>query len=108
MPPADDQSWSESEYRPLIEAYMKMLRLEIAGEKYNKAAFRRELLAGPLKARSKRASEYKMCNVSSVLFDLRKRWIRGYKPLPHKQRHGGFIEAVTAAAQEHEIPRADL
>jgi hypothetical protein len=105
--PTAGQPWLECEYLPLIETYMKMLRLEINGQPYRKADFRREMLEGPLAARSKGSYEFKMSNISSVMFDLRKQWIRGYKPLPNRPR-GGFVEAVTAAAKAHGIPRADL
>lgn len=68
-----------------------MLTLELSGQKYNKAAFNRELHA-LLNSRSKQAIEFKHCNISAVLLHLGFPTIAGYKPRKNFQK--ALIEEV--------------
>jgi hypothetical protein len=62
-----------------------MLDTEMAGEKYSKAAIRREGLAA-CEGRSSGSWEMKCCNISAALNDHGLTYIRGYKPLTGYQR----------------------
>lgn len=73
--------------------YFHMVRLELAGQPYNKAAHNRGLQSR-LHARSRSAIEMKHQNISAVLQDLGHWWLRGYQPLPNYQR--ALFEAVEA------------
>jgi hypothetical protein len=44
--------WTQEELRATVKAYREMLSLEVAGQPYSKAQYRRDLRAGPLVARS--------------------------------------------------------
>lgn len=72
--------WSEAELKATVQAYLEMLADEQAGLPINKAEVRRSLVEGPLAARGEGAVEYRMQNISSVLSDMRRPWIEGYKP----------------------------
>jgi len=77
--------WSEAEVRATVVDYLHMLKFELAGQRYNKAAHARELqrhLAG----RSKSAIEYKRANISAALIDLGCPPLRGYQPYANYQR----------------------
>lgn len=73
------EDWTDDELRACVEAYIEMLLLEERGAPYNKSDFRRRLLAGPLRGRT--TSEQRMQNISSIMRDLGRGWIAGYKPL---------------------------
>ncbi|MEP9373862.1 hypothetical protein [Mesorhizobium sp. KR1-2] len=76
---ATPSEWTAGELSAAVEAYLQMLALEERGEKYNKAAVQRMLLAGPIAGRS--TAEQRMQNISFVLSRMGRRWIDGYKPL---------------------------
>jgi hypothetical protein len=76
---ANGTSWSENEIAVTVADYMKMLTLELSGQRYNKAAHRRTLIQ-LLDNRSEGAIELKHQNISAVLRDLNCVWIPGYKP----------------------------
>ena len=85
------ETWSTREVDLTIEAYFSMLRLELDGEEYSKAEFRRELRKQI--QRSDGSVEYKLQNVSAVLADLGGAFIDGYKPARNVQ--GLLRERVT-------------
>ncbi|GAB3078005.1 DUF3883 domain-containing protein [Intrasporangium mesophilum] len=66
-----------------VDVYFRMLTLELAGERYTKTEFRREVERDV--ARSSGAIEYKFNNVSAVLDEMGAVWIPGYKPLRNVQ-----------------------
>ncbi|RYG89834.1 MAG: hypothetical protein EON59_00895 [Alphaproteobacteria bacterium] len=72
--------WSDEELQAAVEAYLVMLVDEQAGRSVNKAEVRRSLIQGALAGRSEGAIEYRMQNISSVLSDMKRPWIAGYKP----------------------------
>lgn len=76
---ATGRSWSQVEIAATVADYMKMLTLELSGQKYNKAAHRRALLK-VLDGRSEAAIELKHQNISAILMNLDCVWIPGYKP----------------------------
>lgn len=77
MAPGDQ--WTDNELEAAVAAYLQMLKLELADEDYNKASVTRTLLAGPLKART--AIKQRMSNISAVLKEMGRPWIKGYDPL---------------------------
>lgn len=81
---AQGEDWSLQEVRATVLDYMAMLKLELAGQAYNKSAHRRALLAR-LAGRSDGAVELKHQNISAVLRDLGYFWIPGYKPRSNYQ-----------------------
>jgi hypothetical protein len=81
---ARSNDWSEAEIAAIVADYMRMLTLELSGQKYNKTAHRRALLEH-LNGRSEAAVERKHQNISAVLRDLECHWIPGYKPNSHYQ-----------------------
>ena len=78
---ADDNDWSEGELAATVAAYLQMLRLEKAETPYSKTDFRRQLLAGPLSARTESSVEFRMQNISAVmvLYELRS-WFEEGRP----------------------------
>jgi hypothetical protein len=86
------QSWSEKEVDLTIDTYFTMLRLELDGEAYRKADHRRDLLSKI--DRSAGSVEYKLQNISAVLYELGGVFIDGYKPASNVQ--GLLRERVTA------------
>lgn len=85
-------AWTDRENDVLAAAYLDMLADELAGEKYNKAATRREGLDAMAATRSDGAKrspgswEMKCCNASAVMHAAGLRFINGYKPLGHGQQ----------------------
>ncbi|MDX8540087.1 HNH endonuclease signature motif containing protein [Mesorhizobium abyssinicae] len=73
--------WTTDELAAAVEAYLQMRELEHRGEKYNKAAIQRMLVAGPIASRT--STEHRMQNISHVLSLMGLPWIEGYKPLPN-------------------------
>ena len=71
--------WSDAENDLTVASYFAMLAEEVAGRRYNKAAYRRALLQ-LLQNRPEGAIEFKHQNISAVLKGLGEIWIQGYKP----------------------------
>jgi hypothetical protein len=67
-----------------VRDYFAMLKAELGGEPYNKAAHRRALI-GHLRGRSNGSVERKHQNISAVLMQLGLPYITGYKPLGNYQ-----------------------
>jgi hypothetical protein len=78
-------NWSTSEVAAAVEAYFKMLRLELSGFKYNKTKHR-HALREKLKNRSEGSIELKHQNISAVLIEMGIQYIDGYKPRFNYQR----------------------
>jgi len=76
--------WSESECNLLVADYVEMLKAEVCGAEYSKAAHYRNLMPR-LDRRKKGAIEFKHQNVSAVLDKLGFRYIEGYKPRRNHQ-----------------------
>jgi 5-methylcytosine-specific restriction protein A len=89
------QKWSTAENAALVSAYFAMLSLHAQGRAFNKAAIRRNLIAGPLAARSQGSIEFKLMNVSGVCASLGLPLLPGYQPASNYQRD------LVAAVQAH-------
>jgi hypothetical protein len=61
--------WSQAEVSATVADYMRMLRMELAGQIYSKSTHRRELLK-KLNNRSDAAVELKHRNISAALLRL--------------------------------------
>ena len=86
------QPWTDDELKHLVKAYCAMLALEVAGEKYSKAEHNLKLQTQI--NRSRGSIEMKMMNVSAVLVEMKRRFIKGYKPYPNYQ---SALKAVVLA-----------
>jgi len=75
--------WSETEIDLIVADYFDMLRLELAGQKFNKLARNTALQA--LTRRTHGSIEFKHQNISAVLYRLGLPWIAGYKPMRNIQ-----------------------
>lgn len=82
---ASGEDWSLTEVEAIVADYRHMLTLELSGKAYNKSHHRRILL-GKLDNRSESAIEKKLQNISAVMRDLGRPWVRGYKPLSRYQQ----------------------
>lgn len=76
--------WSDEEVRGTVESYFHMLIKELAGEQYNKSAYRNDLLT-KIK-RTKGSVEFKYQNISSALAAKGLPYIEGYKPRGNYQK----------------------
>ena len=90
--------WTTEENAALVAAYFNMLSLHSQGKAFNKAAIRRNLIAGPLAARSQGSIEFKLMNVSGVCVALGLPVLPGYQPASNYQRD------LVAAVQAHVSP----
>jgi hypothetical protein len=75
--------WTEAEINLMLDVYFAMLRLELEGTKYSKAAMVRELVSKI--ERTKGSCEAKMMNASAVMVAAHKPYVLGYKPLGNAQ-----------------------
>lgn len=74
-----DKPWTDIELKKAIKAYFKMLNYEKKKTHYVKVEENRKLQA-QLPGRSKQSIEYRWQNISSVLNDYKKSYIKGYLP----------------------------
>lgn len=109
--------WTKREIDLIVADYFEMLRLEFAGQSYNKAERNRALQE--LTGRSRSSVEWKYRNISAVLEKLGEPRIRGYAPAVNHQNallecierfidsRGDIVdwsgEQLFALAQESEI-----
>lgn len=85
--------WSREEVDACVADYLRMLALELNGQRYNKSAHATALMQA-LDGRSRGSVEFKHCNISAVMLDLGWPTINGYKPRDNVQ--GLLLEAVEA------------
>ncbi|MDI2591489.1 HNH endonuclease [Pseudomonas sp. 681] len=75
-----DNDWSVLEIKAAVDAYLKMLELELTGQKFNKAHENRVLRDSALSTRTRSSIEFRMQNISTVLMRMDREFITGYKP----------------------------
>lgn len=75
-----DSDWSAPEIRAAVDAYLKMLALELSGQKFVKTAENLALREAALPTRTEGSVEFRMQNISAVLMKMEREFIRGYKP----------------------------
>jgi hypothetical protein len=79
------EDWSVDEVEAVVGDYFSMLRAELAGKDYSKAAHRRAL-APQLSGRSEASIEFKHANISAVMVGYGLPYIDGYKPRGNYQQ----------------------
>ncbi len=94
--------WSPSEIKAAVVAYMKMLKKQLEGVNFNKAAVNAELRDNELSARTKSSVEFRMQNISAVCEELDMPWLKGYRPAENvgervKQSIAGFINEIKSS-----------
>lgn len=77
MPVGED--WSRIEVEACVADYLRMLTLELNGQRYNKTEHAKALMQ-KLDGRSRQSIEFKHCNISAVMLALGYPYIDGYKP----------------------------
>jgi len=82
---ATGADWSDAEVRATVEDYLVMLRAELSGQTYSKAAHRRALSQKLNAKRTASAIEFKHQNISAAMLDLGLPYIQGYKPMGNYQ-----------------------
>jgi hypothetical protein len=104
----EGQNWTQAEVEACVADYLRMLTLELNGQRYSKTEHARALLA-QLDGRSRPSVEFKHCNISAVMVALGYPYIDGYKPRgnfqgllldvveTHLQANMALQEAVQAA-----------
>jgi hypothetical protein len=76
---ARENDWSRIEVEACAADYLRMLTLELNGQRYSKTEHAQVLLK-LLDNRSRPSVEFKHCNISAVLVELGYPYIDGYKP----------------------------
>ena len=77
--------WSRDEVSLIVADYLTMLISELAGQSFNKAARRQQLLRH-LPGRTSTSVEFKHANISAAMLELGFPYLRGYKPRFNFQR----------------------
>ena len=75
-----NSDWSDFEIQAAVDAYLSMLSREQSGQKVVKTEENRILREGALAGRTKGSVEFRMQNISTVLVELGRDRIAGYKP----------------------------
>lgn len=75
-----ESDWSVPEIKAAVDAYLKMLALELNGQKFVKAQENLALRETALPTRTKGSVEFRMQNISTVLMNMDRDFIKGYKP----------------------------
>lgn len=75
-----NSDWTDVEIQAAVDAYLSMLSREQSGQKVVKAEENRILREGALAGRTKGSVEFRMQNISTVLVELDRARIEGYKP----------------------------
>ncbi len=84
-PTAERRDWTAGEIDVLLAAYLDLLHHELDGDDLVKRDVTRAL-EEQLPARTRGSLEYKLQNVSSVLYQEGLPWVDGYKPASNYQR----------------------
>ena len=96
-----NSDWSDSEIQAAVDAYLGMLHREQSGLKINKAYENRVLREGPLAGRTKGSVEFRMQNISTVLVELNRDRITGYKPA--KNVGANVMRSIRDALNAHDL-----
>jgi 5-methylcytosine-specific restriction protein A len=75
-----NSDWTDIEIQAAVDAYLSMLSREQSGQKVVKTEENRILREGALAGRTKGSVEFRMQNISTVLGELGRARIAGYKP----------------------------
>jgi len=72
--------WSDVEIQAAVDSYLSMWSREQNGQPFNKAHENRVLREGVLAGRTKSSVEFRMQNISTIMAELGREPIKGYKP----------------------------
>lgn len=92
--------WSQREVDAVVAVYLHMLKMQLLGQKPNKAQHNRRL-AEMLPSRGLKSIDYKHCNISAVLLDAGYPTLVGYKPLRNVQSI--LYQAVADAVKDDAV-----
>lgn len=95
MPRGSD--WSRLEVEACVADYLRMLTLELNGQRYSKTEHANALLK-KLDDRSRQSVEFKRCNISAVMLFFGYPYIDGYKPRGNFQ---AMLADVVESQLEH-------
>jgi len=98
MPTSD---WTRKEVELIVDDYIDMLVLELAGMPFNKAAHRRALRP-KLNNRSEQSIEFKHCNISAALED------NGFRPILGYKRRANYQHLLEEVLLERLLSRSEL
>ncbi|MHC8352432.1 HNH endonuclease [Pseudomonas sp. RT4P38] len=101
-----DSDWSISEIKAAVDAYLKMLALELSGQKFVKTEENLALRENALPTRTKGSVEFRMQNISTVLMKMDRQFIKGYKPA--KNVGSNVEQSIRAALTERGVQLGDL
>src|SRR5690606_3083867 len=90
---ADRVDWSREEVEACVADYLRMLALELNGQRYSKSEHAKALMPR-LNGRSRASVEFKHANISAVMLALGYPYIEGYKPRANYQAM--LVDAVEA------------
>ncbi len=91
--------WSRAEVEACVADYLRMLTLELNGQRFNKTEHARALMQ-KLDGRNRQSIEFKHCNISAVMIALGYPYIDGYKPRANYQAM--LLDAVEAQISTHD------
>lgn len=94
--------WSDSEVELCVGSYFEHLALELTGGKFNKAQLYRDLAAAT--GRTPSSIEFKFQNISAVLNELGREWMKGLAPLANFQE----LLADKVAAHIEDLDRLSI
>jgi hypothetical protein len=96
--------WNAEEIALVVADYFEMLRLELAGQQYNKSEHRRSLQQ--LISRTDGSIEKKRQNISAVLEILELPRINGYQPLAKFQQ--ALLDEIEKYLLQHGVPKFEI
>lgn len=104
--------WTDAELRVCVLAYKRLWDAEQRAEKLDKSELRREARSGDLSGRTEGAYEFRMQNISALLYELGLPFVRGYLPRRNvgnpKSRLISLINEVWQREAVRETPTSDL
>lgn len=108
----NNSDWSDVEIQAAVDAYLSMLSREQNGQAINKSHENRILREGVLAGRTKGSVEFRMQNISTVLVELGRDRIEGYKPAKNVGANVAksireALNAPAAVTSEDFVPTAD-
>jgi hypothetical protein len=101
-------NWTRKECFLLVRSYFEMFELQRTGEKFFKAAHRRDLCSKF--SRSEGSVEFKHINISAILDEQDFEWLPGYRPNSGRNYQGLLKEVVVEylgsnAGRKHAIAK---
>jgi Domain of unknown function (DUF3883) len=106
--------WHDTEVALCVESYFEHLALELTGNKFNKAQLYRSL--SEKTGRTPSSIEFKFQNISAVLNELGREWIKGLAPLANFQellaekvsQHIETIDLLPVSRLDSKLPENEM